>query len=110
MISKGTVIGTVEEVTPTNQEDPVWKEPETSSDLVVRRCPSHPSEGMDHQVRLRPLLCVGEGCSTEERESFLQYLLTRHQVFALSDSELGETDLVQHRIEMKESVPFRSLP
>jgi len=62
------------------------------------------------QARLRPLLCVGEGCSTEERESFLQYLLTRHQVFTLSDIELAETDLVQHRIEMKESVPFRAPP
>ena len=98
MISKGTEIGTVEEVTPVNQEDPEWKKPETSSDLVVRRCPSHPSEEVDRQARLCPLLCVGESCSTEEREPFLQYLLTRHQVFALSDSELGETDLVQHKI------------
>ena len=65
---------------------------------------------MDRQARPHPLLCVGEGCSTEERESFLQYLLTRHQVFTLSDIELAETDLVQHRIEMKESVPFRAPP
>ena len=51
MISKGTVIGTVEEVTPIDQEDPVWKEPKTSLDLVVRRCPSHPSEEVDRQAR-----------------------------------------------------------
>ena len=94
MIRKGTVVGTVEEVTPIDQGDPVWNEPEASSELVVRRCPIHPSKEVDSQARLRPLLCVGEGCSTEERESFLQYLLTRHHVFALSDSELGETDLV----------------
>ena len=31
-------------------------------------------------------------------------------MFALSESELGETDLVQHRIEMKESVPFQAPP
>ena len=29
-------------------------------------------------------------------------------MFALSDGELGETDLVQHKIEMKEVVPFRA--
>jgi len=31
-------------------------------------------------------------------------------VFALSDSELYSTDLVQHRIETKESIPFQALP
>ena len=51
------------------------------------------------------LLCVGEGCSSEERESFL---LTMHQVFALSNGKLCETDLVQNKIEMKESVPFQA--
>jgi len=58
-----------------------------SPNLVVRRCPSRPSEEVDSQARLHPLLCIGEGCSTEERESFLHYLLTKYQVFALSDSE-----------------------
>jgi len=40
----------------------------------------------------------------------LQLLLTKHQVFALSEGELGETDLVQHKIEMKEAIPFRKSP
>ena len=44
MISKGIVVGTVEEVTPIDEKDPIWIEPETSPDSLVRRCPSHPSE------------------------------------------------------------------
>ena len=36
--------------------------------------------------------------------------MTRHWVFALSDSELGETDLVQHKIETNGAAPFRSSP
>jgi len=68
-------------------------------DSVVRRCPSQAIEEEDRQVRLRTLLSVGEGYSLKrERESFLQYL---HQIFG---NELGETDLVQHKIEMKESI------
>ena len=36
--------------------------------------------------------------------------MTRHQAFALSDSELGEADLVQHKIETNGAAPFRSSP
>ena len=31
-------------------------------------------------------------------------------MFALSDGELGKTDLVQYKIEMKETIPFRTPP
>jgi len=34
----------------------------------------------------------------------------KHQMCALSDGELGETDLVQHKLEIKEATPFRTSP
>ena len=59
----------------------------------------------DKQNCIRMLL-VGDVCTTEEKNMLLQPLPTKHQVFALSEGELGETDLVQHKIEMKEANPF----
>jgi len=64
----------------------VERAPVVLPDSAVRRCSNQSNE--DHQAKLHPWLCVGEGCSAEEKESFVQYLLTKHQVFALSDSEL----------------------
>ena len=37
----------------------------------------------------------------------MELLCSNHQVFALSDSELGETDLVEHNIETVDNQPVR---
>ena len=66
------------------------------------------SDKVEHRhSELHSQLLVGDVCLTDEKEMLLQLLL---KVFALSDGELGETDLVQHKIEMKEAVPFRTPP
>ena len=66
---------------------------------------------MEHlQIELHSQLLIGDTCSTDEKDTLLQLLLMKHQVFALSVGELRETDLVQHKIEMKEVVPFRTAP
>jgi len=71
---------------------------------------SQNSEVEHRQTELCFQLSVGDVCTTEEKTRLLQLLMNRHQVFALSDSELGETDLVQHKIETNGAVPFRSSP
>ena len=37
-------------------------------------------------------------------------LRDKHEVFALTDHELGEEDLVEHKINMKEHQPIRAPP
>jgi len=94
MISKGTVVSTVEEVTLIDQKDILWKEVQICSKEILKSSKRRRGSS-DEMVRLRPVLSVDEGCTTEERV-ILKHLLTKHQVFASSDSELGETDLVKH--------------
>ena len=38
-------------------------------------------------------------CSEEECGRFKQLLLSKHDVFAMSNTELGETNLVEHTID-----------
>ena len=108
-VDKGTVIGTIEEVSQVGQDDHVWEEAPVP-DAVVRMCVSQNSEVEHRQTELCSQISVGDVCTTEEKTRLFQLLMARHQVFALSDSELGETDLVQHKIETNETAPFRSSP
>ena len=92
----------MEEVSVVSYGDDVWaKQP-----LVTRINSSEEQL----QGRKNQQLNVGNECSSDERNSLLQLLLEKHQVFALSDEELGETDLVEHQIEMSEHIPFKVFP
>ena len=52
---------------------------------------------------------IGE-CSGKDKEAVLQLLCSNHQVFALTDTELGETDLVEHTIMTVDNQPVRVSP
>ena len=106
VINNGQIVGTVEEVSLVSNGDVVWKK---QPDLVTRISSS--AEQLQGRKRhIEQHLNVGNECSHNERNSLLQLLLEKHQVFALSDEELGETDLVEHQIEMSEHKPFKVFP
>ena len=54
------------------------------------------------QKELSSRLAYGEHCTLEERKSLQQLLCAKHDVFALTNQELGELDL----IEQQEHQPF----
>jgi len=59
------------------------------------------------QEVLSSRLVYGERCTPEERKSLQELLCARHDVFALTDLELGDVDIIEHKIQMQEHQPFR---
>ena len=61
------------------------------------------------QEKLMEQLAVSE-LSEGEKQVLLQLLYAQHQVFALNDSELGETSLVEHDIKVTDDIPVVTQP
>ena len=109
VIEKDKVIGTIEEVSVITKDDPLWSEPVQLAEAVVRRCHVSGNELATRHKQLKEQLLIGES-TNEDKQALLQLLYSHHQVFALSDSELGETDLVEHNIETVDNQPVRVAP
>ena len=75
------------------ESDEIWKE---EKEPTVRTLTLAEIETRLEQ--LTDQLTFGDGCSKEEREALQKLLCSKHQVFALADHELGEADLVEHRV------------
>ena len=89
-ISKDTVIGKLEVVELVAVGNSVW---EKQSPLVaVVSDSSIPSQ---QKRQLEEQLCIGE-CNVEDRATLQKVILLNHDIFALSNEELGETNLVEH--------------
>ena len=104
-IEQGIVIGDVEEVSVVDATDPVWETPTVEvarigqgSEEVIRQ----------RQVELKPQLVIGDVCSEEERMKFTELLLIKRNSFAMEDSELGETDVVEHSIDTNGARPTKT--
>ena len=109
VIEKDTVIGMVEKASLVTQDDPLWSEPVQLANAVVRLCHISGYELRVCHHQLKEKLQIGE-CSNEDKQALLQMLYSKHQVFALSDTELGETDLVEHSIETADNQPVKVSP
>ena len=109
VIEKDIVIGTIEEVSLITKDDSLWSEPVQLAEAVVRVCHVSGDELTTRHDQLKEQLQIGE-CTNEDKQALLQMLYSHHQVFALSDSELGETDLVEHSIETMDNQPVRVSP
>lgn len=56
-------------------------------------------------------LNIGDAGTPEEQKCLKKFLCLMNKVFALSDYEVGETDLVDHQINLEtESRPFHTSP
>ena len=50
---------------------------------------------------------IGNVCSEEERIQFIELLLMKHNSFAMKDSKLGETNVVEHSIDTNGARPTK---
>ena len=102
MFTKDTVVGRMEAVELVSADDAVWKE---QSSLMVATISG---EDVSHQ-RKKQQLNMGEH-NTEDTAALREAVLSHHSVFALSDEELGETNLVEHEIKLTDNITITSLP
>jgi len=103
-VSRDQQVGTIElfgVVVP--QVDPVW---EDTSEVQVWLCTTN-LEMTERQSALQEQLQVGEHLSDQSLE---EVLLAYSDVFAFTDKELGETDLVTHSINRGDAKPVKTLP
>ena len=105
---KGTVVGHLEPVNIMNRDDPIWKDfwgelPDCSAEGVVRMCQT------ENQLdQLQQQIKISDHCSEAEKHQLLN--CERNKVFALSDEELGETDVVEHTIDTSAARPVKEPP
>ena len=103
MFTKHTVIGKLEAVELVATEDPVWKE--QSSPMVATIQSDEVS--CQRRKQLTEQLSIG-GHSMEDRAAVQEAVLSHHNIFALSDEELGETNLVEHELKLTDNTPITS--
>jgi len=96
-------VGNIEEVDLINADDHVWDKDPCPTVATIT-----PAQVMKREVVLLSRLKIGDA-GTLKVQRWL--LCSMNEVFALSDHELGETDLVEHHIDLKSgSKPFRASP
>ena len=110
VFKKGTVIGYVEQASIVDHGDSIWKHhweelPECNDEVLVRMC-----QAENHLEELQKQIKISNHCSDEERDQLLNCLLEKNKTFALSDKELGETDVVEHSIDMMGAKPVKEAP
>ena len=100
-------VGELEQVALVKWSDPLWEE--TVNPLVgVCHLPDDLLD--DRQAQLQGRLSLDVSVEGEARELFMRLLLSEHQAFALSEQELGETDVVEHVIDMGNAKPVKACP
>jgi len=105
-VARDHQVGAIELGVIVPQVDPVW---EDTSEVQVRLCETSSTEMEMRKAELQVKLQMGEQLSNQEKK--LEDLLLAHSdVFALTDEELGETDLVTHSIDTGNTKPIKTLP
>ena len=105
VLEKGSTVGQIDTVSLVEHEDPVWEEM-----AIVARIDPSSELGASRGQQLEAQLDIGEKCTTEQRAAIVQLMKERQGVFALTDSELGQTDLVEHSIQMEDHTPIKTSP
>ena len=109
-IEQGTTLGSVEQVDLVSLDDPVWSDIDPEPVDFARLDELTEDEVSQRKVELESQLAVGGACSEEECGKFKQLLMCKHVNFALKDTELGETSLVEHVIDTGEAKPAKIPP
>ena len=106
-MKSGEVIGNVEEVSRVSLDDPVW----SSTEVTVAQISQLSDEEITkRKSQLEAQLVIGNSCLNEDQSKFKELLLSQHDSFAVKDSELGETDLVEHGIDTGKAKPVKTFP
>ena len=103
LVTKGTVVGQVEEVDLVGKDDPFWKK-QVNTNPTVRNCVVD-KEQIGRRDELKKQLRIGDVGSIVEQNKLLEILLARNETFVLNDLELGETEVVQHSINTNGAPP-----
>ena len=106
-LKSGEVIGNVEEVSRVSLDDPVWSNTEVT---VAQISQLSDEEITERKSQLEAQLVIGNSCLNEDQSKFKELLLSKHDSFAVKDSELGETDLVEHGIDTGKAKPVKTFP
>ena len=101
-----TVISYVELVTLVDPKDTLCEDDQTAT--VARIDASEIPRERKEDLESR--LAIGTSCSTEERKALTQLMVQKSNVCALTDKELGQTDLMEYSIELSDSTPIRTVP
>ena len=107
ILKKGTEVGYVEQASIVDYGDSIWKDhweelPEYSNEVLVRLCQAENHlDKLQHQIKIY---------SDEERDQSLNHLLKKNKVFALSDEELRETNVVEHSLDITGAKPVKEAP
>ena len=105
-LEKGSVVGNIEEVDLIASHDSLWDEDPFPTIATIS-----PTEVRQREGTLLSQLNIGDAGTSEEQKCLKKFLCSINEVFALSDHELGETDLVEHQINLEPgSRPFRTSP
>jgi len=103
---RGSIMGNIEEVDLINADDRVWDKDPCPTVATIT-----PAQVMKREVALLSQLKIGDAGTPEEQRCLKRLLCSMNEVFALSDHELGETDLIEHHIDLESgSKPFRTSP
>ena len=106
---KGTVVGHIEQAKIVGHDDQIWRdnweELPYSATGMVRMCHSE-----NRLTQLQQQVKISDHCSEIERHQLVECLLEKSEVFALSDEELGETDVVEHSIDTSTAKPVKQPP
>ena len=105
-LEKGSVVGNIEEVDLIASHDSLWDEDPFPSVATIST-----TEVIQREGTLLSQLNIGDAGTSEEQKCLKKFLGSINEVFALSDHELGKTDLVEHQINLEPgSRPFRTSP
>ena len=106
VLTKGSVMGHIELVEVVKKEEPIWEDEQFTETAKV--CSVQVTSEWEQELEAR--LNIGKDCSPNERKALVQLINGKQGVFALSDEELGQTDLVEHSIQMSDLTPVRTPP
>jgi len=106
-LESGEVIGNVEQVSRVSPEDPIW----SNLDVTVAQISQLSEEEVAVRTsQLESQLVLGNRCSSEEQTKFKELLMLKHDSFAVNDTELGETDIVEHTIDTGNAKAVKTFP
>ena len=109
-IEEGQIVGEVQPGTVVDEDDPVWNDTSVDEALCVRHIQESTSNESARRLQLQEQLQIGSQNTDGERKQLEELLLGMSDVFALQDSELGETDLVTHTIDTGSAKPVQTSP
>jgi len=85
-------------------DDNIWKEEFSGTVAVVN------ADNGDRKKLLEAQLDIGKHRTSKQKAAMINLMIKKHNVFALTDKELEETNLVEHPIDMSDTTAFKPPP